>query len=102
MCGAVCPPPPTHPHPLRYGVGSFFSEHVDRDRGDEHVGTLLLIQPTEDCEGGLLCSGEELWVAALWFAGLWRGREVARNAGEGGREEGGSYACFGGLRWAKV
>ena len=28
-----------------------------RDRGDEHVGTLLLIVPSEDCEGGLLFSG---------------------------------------------
>lgn len=46
---------------LRYSPGSFFADHVDRDRGNNHLGTLLLIMPTSDCAGGgLVVEGRRL------------------------------------------
>jgi hypothetical protein len=43
---------------LQYGVGSFFALHSDRVRvhpsGRRHLGTLLLVVPQPDCDGGKL------------------------------------------------
>jgi hypothetical protein len=37
---------------------------VDRDRGNEHIGSLLLVTPSRDCEGGALYSGTDRLSAA--------------------------------------
>ena len=39
---------------LRYGVGSFFSAHADRNRGEGHLGTLVAVVATVDAAGGEL------------------------------------------------
>jgi hypothetical protein len=42
---------------LLYEVGGKFKAHVDRCRGRNHVGTLLVIVPSEDLRGGALRTG---------------------------------------------
>lgn len=39
---------------LRYDVGCFFKSHLDTLHNPHHVGTLLIIFPTDDIEGGNL------------------------------------------------
>ena len=39
---------------LRYDIGSHFVEHLDTLHGPHHIGTLLLIFPSENMEGGEL------------------------------------------------
>ena len=39
---------------LRYNVGDHFAEHVDRQRRNDHVGTLLFVVPSSDLRGGHL------------------------------------------------
>lgn len=47
---------------LKYEVGSFFKEHVDRTRFDKHAGTLLLIGFSSDAEGGDLIVSDQVQV----------------------------------------
>jgi hypothetical protein len=37
---------------LKYEEGSHFRQHIDTMYGDHHTGTLLLVYPSEDLEGG--------------------------------------------------
>jgi hypothetical protein len=69
---------------LRYTAGGFFAEHVDRPRGDNHLGTVLAIFGTDDVEGGDLQSGGKVvWprgckVPHLVFIPLGEPHEVTR------------------------
>lgn len=48
---------------LKYGVGGHFKPHVDRRLAQDHVGTLLIVVPSIDMEGGaLVVKGGELVV----------------------------------------
>jgi hypothetical protein len=69
---------------LKYTVGGFFAEHVDRSRGTDHLGTVLAIFGTEDVEGGdLRTGGDVVWPAGcrqphLVFISLGVNHEVTR------------------------
>ena len=45
---------PTHQELLRYGIGGHFLAHSDRALSPTHLGTLLLVLPSADMEGGEL------------------------------------------------
>jgi hypothetical protein len=48
-----------HQELLKYDVGGFMASHKDRLRGPDHVGTLLLVVPSPDLEGGQLVVEDE-------------------------------------------
>jgi hypothetical protein len=58
--GKLCVDPTTvevpeeHQEIMRYVEGGFMDTHTDRVRGPNHVGTLLLVVPSPDLEGGQL------------------------------------------------
>lgn len=46
--------PPKFQELLKYGPGDHFDVHKDRQVAADHLGTLLLVMPSEDMEGGSL------------------------------------------------
>jgi hypothetical protein len=50
--------PEEHQEALLYSVGGVFEAHVDRRLGLDHMGTLLLVAPSADLQGGVLYSME--------------------------------------------